>query len=158
MSAPRGYFGIGIFNTKSALNVGGLWRSAHNFEADWIFTIGKRYRTQASDTTKATKHVPLYEFEDFEDFRRHTPRDCFDVGVELDARSVPLPGFTHPERAVYLLGAEDSGLPKRVLQHCHRIVQIPGSTRCLNVATAGSIVLYDRVARGTSQAAMGRAA
>lgn len=150
----RGYFGIGIYHTKSALNVGGLWRSAHNFGADWIFTIGKRYRTQASDTTKATKHVPLYEFPDFEDFRTHTPRDCLIVGVEIDPRAVMLPEFTHPERAVYLLGAEDSGLPSEVLHRCHRLVQVPGAIRCLNVATTGSIVLYDRVARGGHQAAM----
>jgi tRNA (guanosine-2'-O-)-methyltransferase len=154
----RGYFGIGICNTKSALNVGGLWRSAHNFGADWIFTIGKRYRTQASDTTKAAKHVPLYEFTDFADFREHTPRDCLIVGVELDPRAVMLPDFAHPERAVYVLGAEDYGLPPDVIQHCHRLVRIPGAIRCLNVATAGSIVLYDRTTRGTSRAATGRAA
>lgn len=150
----RGFFGVGIYHTKNALNVGGLWRSAHNFGADWIFTIGRRYRTQASDTTKATKHVPLYEFETFADFRRHTPRDTLIVAVELDPRAVALPEFQHPERAVYLLGAEDSGIPADVLQECHRIVQIPGAIRCLNVASAGSIVMYDRVSRGATQAAM----
>jgi tRNA G18 (ribose-2'-O)-methylase SpoU len=150
----RGYFGIGIYHTKSAVNVGGLWRSAHNFGAGWVFTIGKRYKTQASDTTKATKHVPLYEFADFEDFRSHTPRDCLVVGVEIDPRAVLLHEFMHPERAVYLLGAEDSGLPADVVQRCHRLVQIPGAIRCLNVATAGSIVLYDRIARGATQRAM----
>jgi tRNA G18 (ribose-2'-O)-methylase SpoU len=150
----RGYFGVGIYNTKNALNVGGLWRSAHNFGADWVFTVGKRYRTQASDTTKATKHVPLYEFADFEDFRTHTPRDCLIVAVELSPRAVMLPEFEHPERAVYLLGAEDTGLPAHVMEHCHRVIQIPGAVRCLNVATAGSIVLYDRFARGATQRAM----
>jgi tRNA G18 (ribose-2'-O)-methylase SpoU len=150
----RGYFGVGIFHSKSVVNVGTLWRSAHNFGADWLFTIGRRYRTQASDTTKATKHVPLYEFDTFADFRRGLPRDCLIVAVELHTRAVELPRFAHPERAVYLLGAEDHGLPEDVLQDCHRIVQIPGAVRCLNVATAGSIVMYDRIARGASQAGM----
>lgn len=150
----RGYFGIGIFHTKTESNVGTLWRSAHAFGASWIFTIGRRYRKQASDTSGAARHVPLYEFETFEEFRSSTPRDCLIVGVELDRRAVALPSFCHPERAVYLLGAEDHGLPAPVLEECHRVIQVPGAARCLNVATAGSIVIYDRLARGTSQAAM----
>lgn len=40
----RGYFGIGIYHTKNVLNVGTLWRSAHNFGASFIFTVGMRYR------------------------------------------------------------------------------------------------------------------
>ena len=39
----RGYFGIGIENAKSRKNVGNLFRSAMNFNADFIFTIGDRY-------------------------------------------------------------------------------------------------------------------
>jgi tRNA G18 (ribose-2'-O)-methylase SpoU len=57
----------------------------------------------------------------------------------------PLPGFEHPDRVVYLLGAEDSGLPKRVLAHCHAVVSIPAVRRAsYNVAQAGTIVMYDR--------------
>lgn len=44
-------------------------------------------------------------------------------------------------------GAEEYGLPKEVLEKCHQIVQIPGSY-CLNVATAASIVMYDRINKG----------
>lgn len=42
----KGYYGIGIYETKEETNVGTLWRSAQNFGADFIFTIGARYKTQ----------------------------------------------------------------------------------------------------------------
>lgn len=47
------------------------------------------------------------------------------------------------KRAIYLLGAEDTGIPDNILNDCDSIVQLPGNY-CLNVAVAGSIVLYDR--------------
>lgn len=127
--------------------MGTLWRSAHNFGASFIFTIGRRYRKQASDTTAAWRHVPLYHFADFEDFAEHRPHDCMLVGVELAGGAIELPAMNHPERVIYLLGAEDHGLPPDVLKKCQRLVVVPGAARCLNVSVAGSIVMYDRISR-----------
>lgn len=141
----RGYCGIGIIGSKTPANVGTLWRSAGNMNAAFIFTVGKRYPKQASDTIKAWKHIPLYEVGDFVDLP--LPSDCKLIGVEQDPKAKPLPEFTHPERAVYLLGAEDHGLPEEIRGACDTLVEIP-SLRCLNVAVAGSIVLYDRAAKG----------
>ena len=56
--------------------------------------------------------------------------------------------FEHPERAVYLLGAEDAGLPDAVVRACHRHVALPSERyESYNVAAAGSIVMYDRMAK-----------
>lgn len=137
----KGYCGIGIYGTKTASNVGTLWRSAGLMGASFIFTIGHRYPKQASDTIKAWKHIPLYQYDSFDEFQ--VPKECDLIGVEQVVRSKPLPSFVHPERAVYLLGAEDTGLPAEVVGRCRSVVEIP-SERCLNVAVAGSIVLYDR--------------
>jgi len=63
-----------------------------------------------------------------------------------------LPSFVHPEAAVYLLGAEDSGLPPDVRSMCERLVEIPTKKPySLNVACAGSIVMYDRIAKAISR-------
>lgn len=140
----RGYFGIGIFNGKNADNLGTLWRSAHILGADFIFTIGKRYTMQCTDTTKARKHIPMFHYDSWEDFLAHTPNDCPVCAVELDDRAESLPQYKHPERCVYLLGAEDFGIPRPVLDRCRDVVQIPGRF-CYNVAVAGSIVMYDRL-------------
>jgi tRNA G18 (ribose-2'-O)-methylase SpoU len=140
----RGYFTIGIFHGKNAVNVGTLWRSAHSFNASGIFTVGKRYKKQGSDTTKAWKHLPLHHYENWQDFLNHLPHDCRLVGVEIDESAKPIRNYSHPERACYLLGAEDNGLPPRVIKKCHDVVQLPGEY-CLNVSTAGSIVMFDRL-------------
>jgi len=142
----RGYCGIGIYNVKHDVNVGGLWRHAQAFGASFIFTIGRRYQKEASDTTKAYRHTPMFCYKDVEAFLANRPRDCQLVGIEIDDRSTPLPGFNHPERAIYLLGAEDHGIPAWLLDKCQYVVEIP-SRFCLNVASTGAIVLYDRTTK-----------
>ena len=68
------------------------------------------------------------------------------VGVEIDERAELLHEFEHPKRAIYLLGAEDTGLPEEVLEKCHMIIKLPGNSS-LNVAVTGSIVLHDRATK-----------
>lgn len=142
----RGYFGIGIYNGKDTSNIGTLWRSATILGADFIFTIGNRYRKQCSDTMKSYRHIPLYHYENGDDFFRHVPYDCSVVAVELDENSIPLHTYYHRERCIYLLGAEDGGIPAAVLKRCKETVQIIGDY-CYNVAVAGSIVMYDRAVK-----------
>ena len=145
MSA-RGYFGVGIVGSKSEVNVGTLWRSASALGAAFVFTAGRRYPRQASDTAETWRHVPYLEFPSAEALFDAMPRGCVPVAVEIDERAVTLPGFRHPERACYILGAEDNGLPRRVLDRVPSVVSIPSNV-CLNVAVAGSIVIYDRVVK-----------
>lgn len=140
------YCGIGIMNHKTSHNIGTLWRSAYILGASYIFTIGKKYKKQTSDVLKTWARIPLFHYDDFEDFRKNLPYDCQLVGVELDEKAIPLHEFKHPKRAVYLLGAEDNGLPPKVLSECHHLIQLPG-TNSLNVAVTGSIVLNDRVVK-----------
>ena len=146
MENKRGFFGIGILNTKTEQNIGTLWRSASIMGASFIFTIGKRYKKQASDTMHSWRHIPLYNYETFEEFYKAIPYDCQLIGIELDDKSVPITEFKHPERCVYLLGAEDIGLSKDAIDKCHKLVQLPGDY-CMNVAVAGSIMMYDRLAK-----------
>ena len=141
----RGYFAIGIENPKKSCNIGTLFRSAASMGASYIFTIGKRYQHQNSDTCKSYRHIPLFHYDSVEEFINSVPKDCHLIGVELDAFSFPLTGFCHPERAIYLLGAEDKGLSEEVTRYCERIVEILYCSHCLNVSVAGSIVMYDRV-------------
>lgn len=141
----RGYFGIGIVNGKCEANIGTLWRSANIMGAQFIFTIGKRYpKRQTTDTMDTPKHIPLFEYGTWEDFKSNLPRDSEIIAVELHEKSKPIKTFNHPERAVYLLGAEDKGISEEILKDCRRIVQLPGEYS-MNVAVAGSIVMFDRI-------------
>ena len=139
----QGYFGIGIQNGKTPENLGVLWRSAQNMGASFIFTIGNRYAKQACDTHKAVGAMPYFHYNTFEEFYEMLPKGAMLVGVELNPRSIPLETFEHPRRCVYLLGAEDHGLPKAAMEKSHHLVKFD-TPKSLNVAVAGSIVMYDR--------------
>lgn len=143
-SEVRGYFGIGVENGKTRANIGTLLRSAHGLGAAFVFTAGERYKHQSSDTVKTWRHIPFWSFDDVGDFL--LPQGCKLIGVELIDGVVSLPDFKHPQRAVYLLGAEDTGLSVKALSLCHAVIQIPAPS--LNVAVAGSIVMYDRIVKG----------
>lgn len=138
----KGYFGIGIMNPKTEMNVGSLWRSSNILGASFIFTIGKRIPKQASDTMRTCNSIPFYYYETFEDFYKALPYDCRLVGIELDKRSVKVENYKHVDRCVYLLGAEDSGITTEARNKCHQLVQLPIGN--YNVANAGSIIMYDR--------------
>lgn len=142
----RGFFEIGVFRGKTPANIGTLWRSAYQLGAAGIFTVGRRYPDQASDTVKAHKHVPMREFADFDAMHAGLPFGCPIVAVEMGGRD--LVGFTHPDRAVYLLGAEDNGIPPSILARCHHVVSLPSiRVESFNVAVAGSLVMFDRMVK-----------
>lgn len=143
----RGYCGIGVENLKTGMNLGTLWRSAFGLGADFIFTIGQRYKHTASDTVKAYRSIPLYAYDNFDEFYKNMPYDCRLLGVEITEKAKRLETYVHPERAIYLLGAEDHGLTPKAIDKCHQILRFT-SERCLNVASAGTVVLYDRQQKG----------
>jgi len=140
----RGFLCVGIFHNKFECNLGGLMRSALCFGAAYVFTIGRRYKPTAADTVGAINQLPVFHYLTLDDATNHLPIGCQLVGVELADNAESLHNFTHPYKSCLLLGAEDHGLPQKVLERCHRVVQIPGLKHCLNVATAGSLVMYDR--------------
>jgi tRNA G18 (ribose-2'-O)-methylase SpoU len=142
----NGYFGIGITHAKYEVNLGTLWRSAFSLGASFIFIVGPRFTREASDTTKSWRSIPLFRYQTFDQFYDALPYDCQLIGVELVSGAERLETFSHPNRCLYLLGAEDHGIPGQELARCHRVVVLPGSY-CMNVAVAGSIVMYDRLAK-----------
>lgn len=144
-SRVTGYFGCAVWQPKREVNVGTVWRSAMTYHAALVATIGRRYEPQASDTCNTPNSVPLQHFTDIDDLVTHLPHGCRLIGVELSERAESLTGFQHPAQALYLLGAEDHGLPAHVLNRCHKIVQIPTPAAwSMNVAAAATVVFHDR--------------
>lgn len=141
----RGYYGIGIWQPMHECNIGTLFRSAYAMDASYIFTIGRKYRKQSSDTCNATAHVPYFNYQSTDEFLSNIPRLGHLVCVEITDKARPLQNFVHPAQAIYLLGSEGQTLPEKLLSKGLQ-VKIP-SKICLNVATAGSILLYDRIAK-----------
>ena len=71
------------------------------------------------------------------------PRVCahsrvLESRVAIEMGGTPLEEFEHPDRAIYLLGSEDTGLPKSVVHACHQHVALPAERyESYNVAMAG---------------------
>jgi tRNA G18 (ribose-2'-O)-methylase SpoU len=138
-----GYFEIGIYHTKTKVNVGTLFRSAWQLGASGVFTIGRRYSRQASDTYNTTRNIPLRHYVTFDEFLDNRPVGALLVGVEMGGK--PLSEYSHPRNAIYLLGAEDHGLPQSIMSRCNSVVSLQAVRRAsYNVAVAGSLVLYHR--------------
>jgi tRNA G18 (ribose-2'-O)-methylase SpoU len=143
----RGFWGVGVYHPKHGVNVGTLFRSAVCFNAHFAFTVGRRYAKTNADTVNAPGVLPVYHHLTIDDLVAGLPHGCRLVGVELAEGAYSLLNYSHPRQACYLLGAEDHGLPPAVLDRCHEVVQIPFAKHCLNVATAGTVVAYDRLAK-----------
>jgi tRNA G18 (ribose-2'-O)-methylase SpoU len=134
--------GVGVWHPKCEEN---LAATAHLYGAAFVYTVGRRYRKQCSDTMNTPLHIPLFHFADVADLREHLPHGALLVGVELDERARPLLRYGHPLCATYLLGAEDHGLPADIRQQCHSIVEVESAVpRSMNVSVAGSIVMWHR--------------
>lgn len=148
-TTTRGYVGIGVYRSKFAVNVGTLVRSAHAMGGTFVYTVGRRYESEPSAVGQ-DRHIPALHFESVESLTAAIPDDATLVCIEVAPSARPLHSFVHPERAVYLLGAEDDGLPDDAVT-AHPTVEVP-SEWPLNVATAGSVVLYDRLVKRLDRA------
>ena len=145
-SKTGGYAAIGVYRGKTEHNIGTLWRSAYILGAAYIFTVEKRYKKQTSDVLNAWSRIPLFHYYTFEDLLNNIPYNCRLIGVEIDDKATLLSEFEHPQRAIYLLGSEDQGLPPEVLEKCHFVIKLPGNSS-MNVGVTGSIVLHDRISK-----------
>ena len=141
-----GFYGIGLLHTDDEINVGTLWRSAFVLGASYIFTVNKKYKRQGSDVHNAWASIPLYHYKSMLELKENLPYATKLVAVEISDQATALESFEHPTRAVYLLGSESIGLSHAVMADCHDIIKLPGS-QSLNVAVAGSLVMYDRLSK-----------
>jgi len=141
----KGYFGIGVEGINKPFNVGNLFRSAHAFDASFVFTVAATYKRSEgtlADTSDTLANLPFYAFPSVNEFL--LPKGCALVGVELVDDAVELPSFTHPRCAAYVLGPEKSSLSPEMTARCDHVIKIP-TKFCLNVGIAGVVVIYDRL-------------
>lgn len=136
---------IAGWNTSKEHNVGTLVRTAHAVAAEEVVLVGDReWNIEAAKTAEYFTEVTILEDETaFLDYVQQ--RGWSLVAVELDERAVSLFDAEYPENPCFILGAERDGLPQSLIEAASVVVQIPqwGLVPCLNLAVAGSIVLYD---------------
>ncbi|MGQ8366637.1 RNA methyltransferase [Glaciecola sp. 1036] len=140
-------FSIGLINPKAATNVAAILRAAGCFGASAIFYTGTRFRFAkdnhpqfAQDTKEFRKKIPTVGVENLFDF---VPAGAKIVVVELVENALPLPEFSHPENAFYILGPEDGSVSQAIVNKADAVVYIPCRSN-LNLAATASVLFYDR--------------
>jgi tRNA(Leu) C34 or U34 (ribose-2'-O)-methylase TrmL len=140
----RGYACIGLNHPKHNSNIGNTLRAVGVYKAAMLAISGKRYKKVSTDTMKQYRHCPLLQVDDL---RSVIPYDCVPVAVDIIEGAIPLYNYTHPERAFYIFGPEDSTLGEKTLSFCRDVIYIP-TERCMNLAATVNVVLYDRASKG----------
>jgi tRNA(Leu) C34 or U34 (ribose-2'-O)-methylase TrmL len=140
----RGFSVVGLHNPKNKNNVGGAMRAASCYGADMVAIAGERYSRQGTDTTGTYKHIPVIITDEL---KKVIPLGCTPVAIEFIPSGRSLIKYTHPERAFYIFGPEDSSLGDNILEYCRDIVYVP-TNYCMNLASTVNVVLYDRIAKG----------
>ena len=142
-------FAVAVVDVSKEHNVGSLVRTAHAAAASELLLVGERdWNVEAARTAELyTRVVHLPDAAALEDHVRRRGLDL--VAVELAPGAVNLFEAEYPARPCFLLGAELGGVPRRLLDAAAMVVQIPqwGLVPSLNVAVAGSIVIYDYLAK-----------
>lgn len=139
----RGFAAIGLDQPKSSHNVGSVARAVGNFRVAMLATSGSRYTRTCTDTMAQYRHTPILNTDDL---HKVIPFDCVPVAIDLIPGAIPLPEYTHPERAFYIFGAEDATLGDRITKWCRDVVYVP-TNRCMNLAATVHVVLYDRMVK-----------
>jgi len=149
---------IGLINPKSPSNVGSVMRAAGCYRVDAVCYTGNRYARAArlnTDTKGVQEKIPLGRVDDLlgglaavTDLAPNTKIIC----VELVEGATPLPGFQHPDSALYIFGPEDGTIEQTIIDSADAVVYVP-TVGCMNLAGAVNVLLYDRLAKSDSMTA-----
>lgn len=133
-------------------NISQLMRSSNHFGAEKFFYFGKkRYDPRGA---VGAKHMMDIQFlSSLEELKELKSIYTF-VGLENTNSTNMLNNFEWPKppfqkKPLIIVGSENIGIVKEVLEMCDHIVEIRnfGSVRSLNLATAGSLAMYDFVSK-----------
>lgn len=142
-------FAVAAWEISKEHNVGSLVRTAHATAAAEVILVGRReFNVEAART--AELYTDVVHLADEQALRRRmASRGWQLVAVEIDERSMSLFEAEYPPNPCFLLGPELGALPESLLADAATVVQIPqwGLVPSLNLAIAGSIVIYDYLAK-----------
>lgn len=137
---------IALTDPKSPTNVGAVMRAAGCYQANEVLYSGIRYAKAAkfqTDTKSISDKIPLKHVDNF---FTEKPDDVKVICVDLVEGAIPLPEFTHPEKALYIFGPEDGTISQAVVDNADSVVYVP-TIGCMNLAASVNVLLYDRLAK-----------
>ena len=140
-------FHVAIENWQHDMNIGSIVRSANAFAADTVHIIGrKRWNKRGAMVTDRYQHV-LYHPDVAAFTQWATDARLPIIALDNVPGSVPIEGFSFPERCVLLFGQEGPGLSAEAVAAATDVVEITqyGSTRSLNASAAAAVAMHSWV-------------
>ncbi|MEN8778523.1 MAG: RNA methyltransferase [Glaciecola sp.] len=137
---------MGLINPKSASNVASILRAAGCYGVSAVYYTGQRFgyaKEFNADTQRMRDKIPTVGVDDLLAYK---PQGASVVVVELVENAIPLPEFTHPENAYYILGPEDGSVPIEIVETADAVVYVP-TFNSMNLGATGNVILYDRLAK-----------
>ncbi len=144
-----------LHNIRSVENVGAIFRTADAMGIDKIYLVGytpaplDRFGRKRGDIHKSA--LGAEEFVEWEQKKTIFPllaklkKEKFQIiAIEQDKKSIDYKKVKLTSKNAFIVGAEVAGIPKKVLEKCDVIAEIPmrGKKESLNVSVATGIVLF----------------
>ena len=132
-------------------NIGAIVRSAYCFGIDTIVISGIgsfNLEGVVRSSSGAALDLPMAFYKDTADLLNRLKQNSFDISA-LDGKGEPLVINKQSKKIAMLLGAEDEGIPNKILKKCDHVYKI-GLKRefdSLNVSVAAAIFM-DRMYNG----------
>lgn len=143
---------------RSAYNVGAIFRTADAAGVSKVFLSGyspapkDRFGRTQTEIEKTSLGASItMEWEQVTDLPALIlslqKEGVTVVAVEQSEKSVSLPDFIVPEKVVYIMGNEVTGIDTEILDLVDLVVELPmlGQKESLNVSVTAGIVLYHQL-------------
>lgn len=138
-----------LHSVAYSYNVGGIFRLADGANLTELVLSGITPTPPHPTIDKVGRHKAnnvrwRYEADAVSAVRQLKADGYRAIALELTDTAVPYHRYRYPERSCLIVGNEDHGVTKAVLNVCDEAVFVPmyGKGRSLNVHTALSIVVY----------------
>jgi tRNA(Leu) C34 or U34 (ribose-2'-O)-methylase TrmL/HEAT repeat protein len=141
---PRAPGALALCHTRFDVNLGVAVRSAEAAGLSEVFLVGRGEMLRSP--ARGTEHViPVTPVADAAALQRRAREAGYQlVAVQQTPDSVPYHRAVYPPRPLFVLGAEDEGVPPALRRAADLVVEIPqwGVIDSLNVAAAATCVMF----------------
>lgn len=140
---------------RSAVNVGAIMRTADAVGINFVYLVGVTPRPTdefgriqkdiAKSALGAETWVPWEYKEKLIPLISKLKKDGYEIiALEQDLRSIDYRKYKKPSKMAFILGPEVTGLDKKILDKCDKIIEIPmkGRKESLNVSVACGVALF----------------
>lgn len=144
-----------LSDIRSAINVGAILRTSDAISIDKVYLVGctpcptdkfGRIQKDIKKSALGAEDFVSWEYrEKIIPLIKDLKKKGFEiVALEQNKDSLDYRKYKKPEKIAIILGQEVSGIDKKVLKYCDKIIEIPmyGKKESLNVSVACGVALF----------------